>query len=1413
MTFAYDRQERELTSTDAAGTITRDFDMNGNVIRVCDARSNCVRSDFNSANEIIATWAETFSGGADAQLSATTYDPAGRVLSQTDALGTVISYGYDDADRQTTATLVDIDGTTRDVRLTETVYDDRGLPITLTQGGTAGQAAMRTTTTVFNLGGLADSVTINRAAGNHITEMTYTAAAQTKTVTTRIAGVSADSSTTAYVYVDGLVSTETSTLAGGPNPVTTYFYDGFGRLDSSVTANGDTWNYGIDAAGQTVSVTAPPAQDHATGPLVTVTSFSGYDAFGNVTESRTARGYVTSYGYDNVNRQTSITHPTYTTPAGATINAVETFIYDPNGNLQTQTTRRGYTIDYTYDDLNRALTRKNERNKTESFQYDLNGNLTQTKTALNAVTNYLYNDFNQLDTTTNVVRAVTLPYSGQTRPAATFTTIYGYDDLANHTATTTPAGLTTSYDYDTVNNLTSITDPDNKVTTFTHNQLGQVKDATDRENRTSRTVYDTLGRTTQTLVEGTNSTTSRQVTYTFDANSNTLSMADTEGGLSAYQYDSRDRITNATVLLSATPLVQATTTYGYNKTSQLTRITDPNGNQTTNTYNFWDLIETTVEPATTAHPNTADRTFTSTYDADGQLVLFEEPGNIWVATTRNEIGQITREKGGDNRYRSFSYNVDNTTKWAWSPGGVVRFAYDDRGLLLESKNLMATTTFEHDADARLTERIELVDTVTRTHNFTWTTQNELLTHTDPTTGLTATHTYNNASQITRTDWTSGAYRTRTYTVYGDIYQDRWRRASGSIRARTDHFYDSRGDVTRARMYYYGTGGTKDHHYDYNEGGQLTNWTVTNTAGTVTYDDTTYTYDPAGNRLTKTTNGTVATFTYNQRNQILTGPSTTYVWKARGVLDRQTANGALTRFYYESLGRQRLVIMPDGTRRYYYYDSYDRLAYRYIWNTTDWQRFAYPGKQQGTIGSYGDIETIAYGRTPGGTLTGLIDPTGNQRGAVTNQHGDLVALTPLAGTNPTKTVIYDPYGDIYAQWGSDPDPELGYQTQYTDPTTGDVLMQSRWYNAGTATFRSRDTYAGNLNTPVSLNRYTYAGNNPIRYSDPTGRCVNIVFDHCVDRVAQTGNIGGLDDLGTRRLSPTTKNPQTLAKRPGVQLASFGVDSGATEFSSVSASTEAAYISAWNNIDTTDVSWNLVGAKLNQLQVDDFYDNGDTESQLALSLFNEARRTGLIVTDELSAGQRSLRSSQCADGFCSPAFDPISKDLIGYDPDLLGHAIAAEIFGRARPWPTSGVIAPAPLDAMSGSGSPVVDLSRPGVTRIGTDRVSVHVGQNAPLNPAQHNVVVHGSRNGLTGSLTQVELNAIVIPRVPVGCTIVFLSCHSGASGTGQALANATGRNVWAPTTRVGIVKPHLGPPFPLVVEPPGIWVYLRPAGGN
>jgi len=194
-----------------------------------------------------------------------------------------------------------------------------------------------------------------------------------------------------------------------------------------------------------------------------------------------------------------------------------------------------------------------------------------------------------------------------------------------------------------------------------------------------------------------------------------------------------------------------------------------------------------------------------------------------------------------------------------------------------------------------------------------------------------------------------------------------------------------------------------------------------------------------------------------------------------------------------------------------------------------------------------------------------------------------------------------------------------------------------------------------------------------------------------------------------------------------------------------------------------------------------------------------------------------ATTCTYGLVSSSAHPTDGATLSADD---GHAISAawieDVVGptplRARrsasdPNPR---IATNSVDVMAGEGSSVVSTSRSGVTRIGDDRVSVRVGERAPVTAGEHNVVVHGNQSGLSGA-TQAQVNAAVAGNpAAAGCTIRFLSCFGGSNGSGQALADATGQNVWAPTSRVGI--PRNGPPYPVTLDRGGEWVLLRPGGG-
>ena len=128
----------------------------------------------------------------------------------------------------------------------------------------------------------------------------------------------------------------------------------------------------------------------------------------------------------------------------------------------------------------------------------------------------------------------------------------------------------------------------------------------------------------------------------------------------------------------------------------------------------------------------------------------------------------------------------------------------------------------------------------------------------------------------------------------------------------------------------------------------------------------------------------------------------------------------------------------------------------------------------------------------------------------DRHGDVGYQFTSAGV-VSATRVYDPLGATVGQTGALV--QLGFQGDYTDPTSGDVWMGSRWYRPGTGGFASRDTEFGKLDTPVSLNRYTYGWADPIGMFDPDGRWPGWV-DDAVDTVqhAVEAVTGGFEQGG-------------------------------------------------------------------------------------------------------------------------------------------------------------------------------------------------------------------------------------------------------------------------------------------------------------
>lgn len=236
---------------------------------------------------------------------------------------------------------------------------------------------------------------------------------------------------------------------------------------------------------------------------------------------------------------------------------------------------------------------------------------------------------------------------------------------------------------------------------------------------------------------------------------------------------------------------------------------------------------------------------------------------------------------------------------------------------------------------------------------------------------------------------------------------------------------------------------------------------------------TYGYDADGNRIQVGSQ----TFTYDARDELLSGAGSTYAYTPRGTLSSVTTGGTTTTSTFDAFNE----LIRQGSQNY----SYDALSRVLTGNSAE---FAYSGMSDNIAADGTDF----YSRDPNGNLIGVAVDTGNtgQRSisalVMTDQHSDVVGEFGVSGTALTGSTTYDPLGNVLATSGQIGN--LGYQSGWTDPFTANVSMGSRWYDPATGQFISRDiAHASPMPNSVASNAFAYGNDNPLTITDPLGTC--------------------------------------------------------------------------------------------------------------------------------------------------------------------------------------------------------------------------------------------------------------------------------------------------------------------------------------
>ncbi len=428
----------------------------------------------------------------------------------------------------------------------------------------------------------------------------------------------------------------------------------------------------------------------------------------------------TTYGYDSLGRQVTVTQNAAPSLTTSDVNRTTTTRYDAvTGRVRATQDPLGRWTVTTYDAIGRPVktitncrsatgvaqdancavpsaTDPTDRNISSERRYNLLNQVTQVIDPLKVVSTTAYDGLGR--PTTTVQNVVANPAVGDT--AANQTTSTQYDVVGRVIATTDAGGYVTTRGYDGLDRVVSTRDPVGRLVRFGYDGSGQSRWTQQAEGQVTVTHIDGLGRTlrmveNQTASSGVDQNLTTTTSYT--RNGRTRTLTNPANQQTTLQYDQQDRLVKVienAATTCAKPPCNVTTSYQYDRAGNQVSVTDARGHTRTFTYTAADEQRTAVDAL--------GQTTTWEYDAGGRMAAKRDPrGSSYDVTyaydgvdrltgmTSTSLSPITmRYNVRGERVRledetgvtTFAYDALGRTQQVASPQGTLGYGYDVRGL-------------------------------------------------------------------------------------------------------------------------------------------------------------------------------------------------------------------------------------------------------------------------------------------------------------------------------------------------------------------------------------------------------------------------------------------------------------------------------------------------------------------------------------------------------------------------------------------------------------------------------------------------------------------------------------------------------------------------------------------------------------
>ncbi len=1033
-------------TVDALGdTTTVYYDDQGNAVTTIDPDGDVETRTFDSHNNELSDTVTLANGTA---LTTTyTYDDQNHRISMTDPLGDTTHYVYDQWGNL--AETIDPNGYG-----TTTVFDAQGYAVSTTD------AMGNTTTIAHNASGLEETVT--DPLGD-VTQNTYDIFGNL-VGTLGPSGVHYQSSSdllgdtteSSYVWTNPENPSQQATLSLQTN------YDAKGQVIGTVEPNGLATSTAYDAAGRVVNTTDDEGR---------VTQYV-YDVTNDLIETDYPNGTIMRTVYDALRRPIYTVGP-YDPSQDPSQNIGTYTLYDPDGRVIEVETLRGVQIAISgpADNPSSSLASAGTIISTTINTYDTVGRLIATDVD-GATTSYQYDAAGRRTMVTDALGN---------------STEYGFDVAGNEIMTQDPLGNVTLFTYDKDNRLIKTTYADGTSTETTYDALGRRTSSTDQEGLTTNYVYDPNGDLIATILpavpdpQNGDALTRPEYLYTYDAYGDLLSETDPLGNVTRYTYDAYDRE------LSHTLPDGQTEYFEYDMYGRVTEHIDFDGQVTEYQYDAFDLpvTETYFASVAATEANQPSYVITTTYDTMGHPLT------------------VTDSRGGTTKY---AYNAMGQVIQVGSPEGTLNYEYDPvTGQVSQVSTSSTDIQYTYDALGRLsTVEAVLIDgttaaipQITQYHY----SADGALQSVDYPNGVVATYVYddlNRLIEVSNVGPNATLLSRYQYTLSAD----------GQRIAETDATLESDGSM-----------GTAAITYTYDALGRLTQEVSQDMTGdqpNLNFTES-FAFDLAGNRIEATlvnASGTVSTITTFNGNSEETsevssqGANYAFTYDANGSLIQTADNGSVVARYSYDMNNQLVeatTYTQDAsgnqiatTSKYTYDTNGNRTSTEVITEvngsqTSDgWQGnlidFVNPTGLPEVLEEHdlsGNVEvTFVYGLATISQTT-VLTAGAQYRYFVLDGHNSTRLLTDQNGTI-TDRYDYDADGNALDFDAATAATTRLYAGYTFDRGTGLYYLNARYYDPSKGAFDESNPFDGDRSQPQSLIEYAYAYNDPINYSDATGR---------------------------------------------------------------------------------------------------------------------------------------------------------------------------------------------------------------------------------------------------------------------------------------------------------------------------------------